>query len=77
MASVFKATKNAKCYTIMYYDVNGKRRKKKGYSDNRQSQELAVKLETEAPGSGRTGRSAQPRVSAARSQALDGARGRL
>ena len=29
MASVFKATKNAKCYTIMYYDVNGSAGRKK------------------------------------------------
>ena len=47
MASVFKA-KGAEVYTILYYDENGDRRKKAGYSDKRKSQELATKLETEA-----------------------------
>ncbi len=48
MASVFKATKNAERYTILYYDEHGKRRKKMGYSDKRESERLAVKLEETA-----------------------------
>jgi integrase len=47
MASVFKANGATK-YTILYYDENGDRRKKAGYTDKRASQELATKLETEA-----------------------------
>jgi hypothetical protein len=48
MASVFKATKDAETNTILYYDANGKRRKKAGYTDKRTSQGVATKLEREA-----------------------------
>ena len=48
MASVFKAKKSDERYTIMYYDENGQRRKKIGYSDKRESQKLACRLEDEA-----------------------------
>jgi integrase len=44
MASVFKA-KGAKRYTILYYDENGKRRKKKGATDKAVSQRIANELE--------------------------------
>lgn len=44
----FSRPRAADCYTILYFDANGDRRKKKGYTDKRASQELAVKLETEA-----------------------------
>ena len=47
MASVFK-TKSSDRYTILYYDENGTRRKKTGYTDKRESQRLAVKLEDQA-----------------------------
>jgi site-specific recombinase XerD len=47
VASVFKSKGKAE-YTIVYTDENGDRRKKKGYTDKRETQELAVKLEKEA-----------------------------
>ncbi len=47
MASVFKATKDAERYTILYYDENGKRRKLAGYTDKRESMAYAVRKETE------------------------------
>jgi integrase len=47
VASVFKAKPSDDRYTIMYYDENGKRRKKMGYTDKRESQKLAVRLEDE------------------------------
>jgi hypothetical protein len=48
MASVFKAKKSATRYTIMYYDEHGKRRKKIGYTDKRESQKYAAQLEETA-----------------------------
>ncbi len=48
MASVFKAKTTDERYTIMYYDEHGKRRKKIGYSDKRESQRYAARLEDEA-----------------------------
>ena len=47
MASVFKPAGKSEYY-IVYTDENGKRRKKQGYTDKRETQELAVKLEKEA-----------------------------
>ena len=47
MASVFKA-KGAAKYTILYTDENGSRRKKRGYTDKRESERLATKLEERA-----------------------------
>jgi hypothetical protein len=40
MASVFKFPKNAKKRSIFYTDENGKRRKKTGYTDTRESERL-------------------------------------
>jgi integrase len=47
MASVFKAKGNAE-YTIVYTDEHGKRRKKRGYTDKRESDRLAKELEDRA-----------------------------
>ena len=47
MASVFKPAGKTEWY-IVYTDENGKRRKKQGYTDKRETQELAVKLEKRA-----------------------------
>lgn len=47
MASVFKIDGAAK-YTILYRDENGKRRKKAGYTDKRESERLGMKLEERA-----------------------------
>ena len=48
MASVFKFPANAVKWTILYTDENGKRRKKAGYSDKRESERLGMKLEERA-----------------------------
>ena len=40
MASVFKFPKSALTWTIVYTDQHGKRRKKKGYTDKRESERL-------------------------------------
>ena len=48
MASVFKSPKNALTWTIVYTDHRGKRRKKKGYTDKRESERLGMKLEERA-----------------------------
>jgi hypothetical protein len=48
MASVFKAEKGDTRYTILYYDENGKRRKKVGFTDKKETERLANKLEDEA-----------------------------
>jgi integrase len=47
MASVFKADGATK-YTILYNDEHGKRRKKIGYTDKRESERFAAKLEDRA-----------------------------
>jgi integrase len=47
MASVFKA-KGAKKYTILYFDENGDRRKRQGYTDKGETMKLAVRMETRA-----------------------------
>jgi integrase len=47
MASIFKS-KGAKRYTILYFDENGDRRKRTGYTDKAETQRLANKLEDEA-----------------------------
>jgi hypothetical protein len=47
MASVFKA-KGSSAYTVLYMDEHGKRRKKKGYTDKRESERLAKDLEDRA-----------------------------
>ena len=47
MASVFKS-KGATKWTILYTDENGKRRKKAGYTDRRETERLAAKLEERA-----------------------------
>jgi integrase len=47
MASVFKS-KGASAYTVLYMDEHGKRRKKKGYTDKRESERLAKELEDRA-----------------------------
>jgi integrase len=47
MASVFKID-GAKRYTIVWTDENGRRRKKAGYTDRRESERLGEKLEEEA-----------------------------
>ena len=48
MASVFKFPKSALTWTIVYTDQHGKRRKKKGYADRRESERLGMKLEEHA-----------------------------
>jgi integrase len=48
MASVFKFPKSALTWTIVYTDQHGKRRKKKGYTDKRESERLGMKLEERA-----------------------------
>src|SRR6516165_5786479 len=48
VATVFKAPKNASTWTIVYTDHRGKRRKKKGYTDRRESERLGMKLEERA-----------------------------
>ena len=48
MASVFKFPENAAKWTILYTDENGKRRKKVGYTDKRESERLGMKLEERA-----------------------------
>jgi hypothetical protein len=48
VASVFKSPKNAPTWTIVYADEHGKRRKKKGYTDKRESERLGMKLEERA-----------------------------
>ena len=45
MASVFKSPKNAPRWTIVYTDEHGKRRKKQGYTDKRETERLAARLE--------------------------------
>jgi integrase len=45
MASVFKS-KGKTEYTIVYTDEHGKRRKKRGYTDKKESDRLAAELET-------------------------------
>lgn len=47
MASVFKSKGDVK-FTILYTDENGKRRKKVGYADKRESERLGMKLEERA-----------------------------
>jgi hypothetical protein len=47
VASVFKSKGNA-YYTIVYTDEHGRRRKKKGYSDKRESECFARRLEERA-----------------------------
>ena len=47
MASVFKS-KGKSEYTIFYVDEHGKRRKKKGFTDKRESERLAKELEDRA-----------------------------
>ena len=47
MASVFKAA-GAKVYSVVYTDQRGKRRKKKGYTDKRESEKLGMRLEDRA-----------------------------
>ena len=47
MASVFK-TKGATRYTIVFTDEHGRRRKKRGYTDKRESDRLATELEDRA-----------------------------
>jgi site-specific recombinase XerD len=47
MASVFKA-KGATHYTVMWFDEDNRRRKKKGFTDKAESQRLANRLEDEA-----------------------------
>src|SRR5262245_12289089 len=47
MASIFKAA-GAKKYTIVYTDKDGKRRKKAGYTDKKESERLANQLEERA-----------------------------
>jgi site-specific recombinase XerD len=47
MASVFKV-KGATRYTIVFTDEHGKRRKKRGYTDKRESDRLATELEDRA-----------------------------
>jgi site-specific recombinase XerD len=44
VASVFKS-KGSSFHTIVYTDEHGRRRKKKGYKDKRESERLAMKLE--------------------------------
>ena len=44
MSTVFKVKGNA-VYTVVYTDEKGRRRKKKGYSDKRESERLANELE--------------------------------
>jgi integrase len=48
VASVFKFPKNALTWTVVYTDQHGKRRKKKGYTDKRESERLGMKLEERA-----------------------------
>ena len=48
MASVFKSPKNAPTWTIVYTDEHGARRKKKGYTDKRESERLGMRLEETA-----------------------------
>jgi integrase len=47
VASVFKA-KGANEYTILFFDEHGRRRKKRGYTDKRESERLAKELEDRA-----------------------------
>ena len=47
MASIFKPA-NSKKYVILYSDENRKRRKKTAYTDKRESERLAAKLEETA-----------------------------
>jgi hypothetical protein len=47
VASVFKANGKSE-YTILYVDEHGRRRKKKGYTDKRESERLAKELEDRA-----------------------------
>jgi integrase len=45
MASIFKSSPRAKKYTILYFDENGRRRKRTGASDKAVSQQIANELE--------------------------------
>ena len=47
MASIFKSKGKAE-YTVLYMDEHGRRRKKKGYTDKRESERLAKELEDRA-----------------------------
>ena len=45
MASIFKASPRAKKYTILYFDENGKRRKKTGATDKAVTERIARDIE--------------------------------
>src|SRR5262245_21339108 len=45
MASIFKSSPRAKKYTILYFDENGRRRKKSGAADKQVTERIARDIE--------------------------------